>query len=80
MVQISATHTFGKKVKKHVTSMKRRVVIDVLFRALLCLVCIEVFEIVALIETEDTLPIIGIDYKKTASCLVGFAFLLRTSE
>ena len=61
---------FSKKVKEHVTSMKWRVVIDVLFRALLCLVCIEVFELVALIETEDTLPIIGIDYKKAASCLV----------
>ena len=52
--------------------MKRRVVIDVLFRALLCFVCIKVFELVTLIETENTLPIIGIDYKKTASCLIVF--------
>ena len=52
--------------------MKRRVVIDVLFRALLCLVCIKVFELVTLIETENTLPIIGIDYKEAASCLIVF--------
>lgn len=52
--------------------MKRRVVIDVLFRALLCFVCIKVFELVTLIETENTLPIIGIDYKEAASCLIVF--------
>ncbi len=62
----------GQKVKKHVSSMKRRVVIDVLFRALLCFVCIKVFELVTLIETENTLPIIGIDYKEAASCLIVF--------
>ena len=53
---------FAKQVKEHVTCMNRRIIIDMLFGAFLCFIGIKIFELVALIETKNSLSIVSINY------------------